>query len=37
MTYIVSMGVAILAAGVLQEALGNSHVEADLGSDRYGR
>ena len=36
MAYIVSISAVILALGVMQEHCGSGHVEADLGSDRYG-
>lgn len=36
MGYILSISVVVLAMGVLQDRCGSGHVEADLGSDRYG-
>ena len=37
MAYIVSISAVVLALGVMQERCGSGHVEADLGSDRYGQ
>ena len=36
MGYILSISAVVLALGVLQDRCGSGHVEADLGSDRYG-
>lgn len=36
MAYIVSISAVVLALGILQDRCGSGHVEADLGSDRYG-
>ncbi len=36
MGYILSISAVVLALGILQDRCGSGHVEADLGSDRYG-
>lgn len=36
MGYILSISAVVLALSILQERCGSGHVEADLGSDRYG-